>query len=134
MHQALAPEAERMIAEWLLNNDLPFYLESNEGLFASPGFENKAQDALKKYIQGKNPIKDVSKAHAIDVLLSYLKASPKQTVAFGDAKIDIPMFEYCATSVAMENAGQETKTAADLVTTDVNDDGLWNGFKMIGVI
>ena len=44
------------------------------------------------------------------------------------------MFEYCATSVAMENAGQETKTAADLVTTDVNDDGLWNGFKMIGVI
>lgn len=134
LHQALAPEAERMIAEWLLNNDLPFYLESNEGLFASPGFENKAQDALKKYIQGKNPIKDVSKAHAIDVLLSYLKASPKQTVAFGDAKIDIPMFEYCATSVAMENAGQETKTAADLVTTDVNDDGLWNGFKMIGVI
>jgi len=39
LHQALAPEAERMIAEWLLNNDLPFYLESNEGLLPVPALK-----------------------------------------------------------------------------------------------
>ena len=67
-------------------------------------------------------------------MLKHLKADKKQTVAFGDAKIDIPMFDYCAYSVAMGNAGPETKAAADYVTSSVEADGLFNGFKKIGVI
>ena len=76
----------------------------------------------------------ITKKNAIDVLLKHIGADAKDTVAFGDAKIDISMFELCGYSVAMGNAGPETKEAADYVTTDVNDDGIWNAFKHIGVI
>ncbi len=48
-------------------------------------------------------VKDITKAHAIDVLLEHLGA--KDTIAFGDAKIDIPMLEYCQIGVSMGNGG-----------------------------
>lgn len=78
--------------------------------------------------------KGITKKHAIDVLLKYLNRDAKDTIAFGDAKIDISMFELCGYSVAMGNAGPECKAAADYVTTDVNDDGIWNAFKYLKLI
>ena len=76
----------------------------------------------------------ITKKNAIDVLLKHLNADVKDTIAFGDAKIDISMFEICGYSVAMGNAGQDTKEAADYVTTDVNEDGIWNAFRHLGLI
>ena len=70
--------------------------------------------------------KGITKKHAIDVLLKHLGRDAEDTIAFGDAKIDISMFELCGYSVAMGNAGKETKEAADYITTDVNDDGMYN--------
>ena len=56
------------------------------------------------------------------------------TIAFGDAKVDIPMFECCALSVCMGSGGEEAKAAADYVTADVDDDGLYNAFVYLGLI
>lgn len=78
--------------------------------------------------------KGITKKHAIDVLLKHLNRSVEDTIAFGDAKIDISMFELCNFSVAMGNAGKETKEAADYITTDVNEDGIWNAFKYLNLI
>ncbi|MGM9941854.1 MAG: HAD family hydrolase [Bulleidia sp.] len=78
--------------------------------------------------------KGILKANAIDVLLKHLGRSVEDTIAFGDAKIDISMFELCNYAVAMGNAGPETKEAADYVTTDVNDDGIWNAFQYLNLI
>ena len=71
----------------------------------------------------------ITKRHAIEVLLDYLHADPKDTISFGDAKIDLSMFECCAYNVAMGNGGSEIKEAADYITDDVNEDGLYNAFK-----
>lgn len=76
----------------------------------------------------------ITKKNAIDLLLKHLNVDPKDTIAFGDAKIDIPMFDICGYGVAMGNAGKETKEAADYITTDVNDDGIWNAFKYLKLI
>ena len=76
----------------------------------------------------------ITKKNAIDVLLKHLGRSVEDTIAFGDAKIDISMFELCNYSVAMGNAGPETKQAADYVTTDVDDDGIWNAFRYLKLI
>ncbi len=76
----------------------------------------------------------ITKKHAIEVLLDYLDADVKDTISFGDAKIDLSMFELCAYNVAMGNGGEEIKEAADYVTTDVNDDGLYNAFKYLKLI
>ena len=76
----------------------------------------------------------ITKRHAIEVLLDYLKKKKKDTISFGDAKIDLSMFECCDYNVAMGNGGKEIKEAADYITTDVNDDGLYNAFRYLNLI
>lgn len=76
----------------------------------------------------------ITKKHAIEVLLKHLGADQKDTISFGDAKIDLSMFELCAYNVAMGNGGAEIKEAADYITDDVDEDGLYNAFKYLGLI
>lgn len=79
-------------------------------------------------------VRDITKAHAIDVLLKHIGAKKEQTIAFGDAKIDIPMLEYCSYGVAMGNGGDEIKKVADYVTDEVDADGLKNAFIKLELI
>ena len=78
--------------------------------------------------------KGITKKHAIEVLLKHLGADQADTISFGDAKIDLSMFELCAYNVAMGNGGKEIKEAADYITDDVDNDGLYNAFKHLGLI
>jgi Cof subfamily protein (haloacid dehalogenase superfamily) len=79
-------------------------------------------------------VQGISKAFAVDKLCEYLGASVKDTIAFGDAKVDIPMFEACGASCCMGSGGDEAKAAADFVTSDVDKDGLSIGFRHFGLI
>lgn len=76
----------------------------------------------------------ITKKHAIEVLLDHLNGNQKDTISFGDAKIDLSMFELCNTNVAMGNGGPEIKEAADFVTDDVDRDGLYKAFVYLGLI
>ena len=44
------------------------------------------------------------------------------------------MIESAGIGVAMGNAVEPLKKAADLVTTDIHDNGIWNGFVKTGLI
>lgn len=203
MHQLIPEDEARRIVDWLHERELEFYLESNNGLFASEHFKEAARPVLRQYALGKGKtekevadqeaedvlhgivyggnlyrddlnkvsfilkriddheasklafpdlkagtwggvgetalfgdlgVKDITKAHAIDVLLSYLKADRKDTIAFGDAKVDIPMLDYCDVGVAMGNGGAEILAMADLVTAAVDDDGLYKAFETLKLI
>ncbi len=79
-------------------------------------------------------VKDLSKAKGIAELLEYLKADQADTIAFGDSKWDITMFECCAVSVAMGDGEDAAKEAATFVTDAVDDDGLFNAFKKLNLI
>lgn len=79
-------------------------------------------------------VKGISKATAVDVLLKHLGADRADTIAFGDAEVDIPMFEACAYSVCMGSGGEEAKAAADYVTDAVDDDGLFRAFAWLGLL
>lgn len=203
MHQLIPLEEAKHIVDWLHERGLEFYLESNNGLFASENFREAARPVMRTYAlrKGKTEeevkdqeaedllhglvyggelyrddlnkvsfilsdyqdhldsieefpeleahtwggrgetalfgdlgVKDINKAHAIDVLLDYLKVNKKDTIAFGDAKIDIPMLEYCEVGVSMGNGGPEILAMADIVTDDVEEDGLYNAFKKLDLI
>lgn len=201
MHQLITAEQCRHIVDWLHERGLEFYLESNNGLFASENFREAARPALRAYAKGKGApnadeletddmmhgmiyggelyrddlnkvsfilssyqdhldsikefpdlechtwggkgehalfgdlgVKDIDKAHSVRVLVEHLGADMADTIAMGDAKVDIPMFECCAQSVCMGSGGDDAKAAADWITTDVDDDGLWNAFKHLGLI
>ena len=75
----------------------------------------------------------ITKKSAIEALLKHLQAQQADTISFGDAKIDLSMFDLCACNVAMGNGGPEIKAAADYVTADVNDDGLYKAFEHLGL-
>jgi len=78
--------------------------------------------------------KGITKRHAIEVLVDWLGLDLKDTISFGDAHIDLSMFECCAYNVAMGNGSDEIKQAADYVTADVNDDGLYKAFEYLNLI
>lgn len=83
---------------------------------------------------GDLALKDIDKAYAMDILLNHLGASPDDAIAFGDAKVDIPMLEHASIGVAMGNGGPEIRAVADYVTDDVEHDGLRNAFSHLGLI
>lgn len=197
----LSAKDTRMIVDWLYENNLEFYLESNAGLFASERFEEKAERPIQLYsakkgqeqtdhlkvkdvfpdmIFGELPYRDdinkisfilnsyedylkakhlfsefkvgtwggagetalfgdialnnIDKRTAITELLDYLGESEKNTIAFGDAAVDIPMLEVCGTGIAMGNGSREIKEMADHVTDDVANDGLYNAFRHLKLI
>jgi len=65
MHQLISKEDAAKIVDWLTERHLAFYLESNNGLFASPDFRERARETLKTYaiqkgqsaesVEGKEP-------------------------------------------------------------------------------
>ena len=79
-------------------------------------------------------VKGITKGNAVEHLLRYLGMEKKDTIAFGDAKIDIPMFECCKIGVAMGSGSAEAKAAADFVTDDVDKDGLYHAFRRLGLM
>ena len=85
-------------------------------------------------LYGAVGVANVDKAVSIHQLLDYLGKDAKDAIGFGDAKVDIPMFECCGYSVAMGNSGQECLDAADYITDDINEDGLYNAFKYLKLI
>lgn len=87
-----------------------------------------------KALFGDVALKDITKATAIDTLLEHLEKDIGDTLAFGDAKVDIPMIDHCNVGVAMGNGGPEIKEMADYITDDVEDDGLYNAFRHFGLI
>lgn len=201
LHQLITLEQCRRIVDWLHSRKLEFYLESNNGLFASEEFAIKAEPAIKEYRRRKGKedadqatvatvfpemiyngelyrddlnkasyllgsyqdfldtkeqfpdlengtwggageialfgdlgVKGITKGNAISHLLDYLGAKREDTIAFGDAKIDIPMLEYCEVGVAMGNGGTEIKAMADYVTDSVEEDGLYHAFVKLGLV
>lgn len=201
LHQLITAEQCRRVVDWLHEKGLEFYLESNNGLFASEHFEEQATEVMQEYARRKGAenvsqmtvrdafpemifggelyrddlnkvsfilssyqdyidakeafpdlqagtwggkgetalfgdlgVKGIDKANAIECLLKHLGARQEDTIAFGDAKVDIPMLEYCAVGVAMGSGGDEIKAMADYVTDDVEKDGLWKGFSHFGLI
>jgi len=200
-HQLIPADVERRMVDWLTERGLCFYLESNNGLFASPTFATDAVDACRGYTANKGReftsveglfhgmvfdlpmadlyrddinkcsfvlksyqdhldskeafpelkagtwggagekalfgdlgVQDITKAFAVNKLCEFLGVTPDDCIAFGDAQVDIPMFEACGQSCCMGSGGDAAKAAASFVTTDVEDDGLKNGFIHFGLI
>ena len=203
LHQLIPHETAKRVVDWLEARGLEFYLESNNGLFASRNFREVARPTLRTYALGKGAsedqvlhmeaedalhgliydgnlyrddlnkisfilhsyqdhldskeafpelkagtwggrgeealfgdlgVKDINKAYAVDLILDHLDADRTDTIAVGDAKVDIPMLEACQIGVAMGNGGPEILAVADLITDDVGQDGLYKAFEKLNLL
>ena len=68
--------------------------------------------------------KVINKGQGIRDICSVLGLDPAEVVSFGDAENDIPMLRSAGMGVAMGNAQDAVKAAADMVTLSNNDDGI----------
>ncbi len=75
-----------------------------------------------------------SKARGIAKILDGLRIRMEDVYVFGDGLNDVEMFKCAGTAVAMGNALPEVKKHADIITTHVDEDGVWNGLKQLKLI
>ena len=66
----------------------------------------------------------ISKAIGMETMAGHFGFPMSATMGIGDGANDIPMIRRAAVGVAMGNASDDVKAAADYVTADVDDDGL----------
>lgn len=65
-----------------------------------------------------------SKGNAIKILMKYLNVPIENTIAIGNDKNDISMFEVAGLSVAVANASEDIKNKVDYITLSNDEDGV----------
>ena len=77
---------------------------------------------------------NANKTNGVDLMLARHHIERAHSFSFGDTNGDLGMIQRCGTGVAMGNAVQSLKDAADFVTDDVDKDGIYNAFKRFDFI
>lgn len=77
---------------------------------------------------------DSDKSKGVLALLTHLNLTPENALAIGDGNNDIEVLQFCGIGIAMGNANQSVKDAADFVTDDIDNDGWANAMKKVGLI
>lgn len=75
--------------------------------------------------------KGIDKGSSLSILGSHLNIHPDQMIAFGDESNDISMLKYVGMGVAVVNATEPAKAAADLITMSNNEDGVAHVIDMM---
>lgn len=104
------------------------YYEKFEELYMSPvnvaGLEN-AYDLIQKKI---------NKGTAVKKVLDALNISADEAIAFGDGMNDLDMLQFVGHSFAMANGNPKIFEYAKYKTTSVQEDGIYNGLKKLGLL
>lgn len=69
--------------------------------------------------------KDISKGTALEQLQTYYQVDPGQVVAMGDYFVDVEMLRRAGLGIAMGNAPDAVKAAADQVTASCDEEGVY---------
>ncbi len=75
-----------------------------------------------------------NKQTGIDKVIGNYGIRLDETMAFGDGGNDISMLRHVAIGIAMGNASDEVKQAADYTTENVDEDGIWKALKHFNII
>lgn len=102
-----------------------------EGGFNNPLFKDYTFE-INAYSFYEIHSKDAGKDQGIKTLNEILNI--KHCTFFGDGRNDIEALKYANFGVAMGNAVDDAKEVANYVTTDVDDDGIYNALKHFEVI
>lgn len=108
----------------ILTSGDPAYLKENAPLMAAP-FKDELSCMFTADFYFEFMAKGIDKARALRVALEQLGYSGEQCIAFGDAENDLSIIRFAKIGVAMGNATDELKEAADEITADNNHEGIY---------
>lgn len=83
---------------------------------------------------GELSVPGIHKATAIVKLLEHLNMDRKNTFAYGDGMNDLEMIQYVQHGIAMGNAKEALKLAADDITDTPDGNGIFNSFRKYELI
>ncbi len=83
---------------------------------------------------GELSVPGIHKAVAIEILLEHLQVDREHTYAYGDGMNDLEMLQFVKFGIAMGNAKEALKEAADDITDTHDNDGIYNSFKKYQLI
>lgn len=75
-----------------------------------------------------------TKGSAVRLLSDYLEIPIEDTIAIGDSENDLAMLRTAGIGIAMGDALDYVKEAADDVTASVDEDGVYHAFRKYGLI
>lgn len=75
-----------------------------------------------------------SKATGMAKMIEHLGIDQAHTYAFGDSVNDLTMLKFAGTGICMGNGVDAAKEAADYVTAELLDDGIYKGLEHFGLI
>lgn len=101
----------------------PEYLKAHCGEMSAP-FDGKLNAVFTSPFYYEFTAGGIDKAEALDCVLRPLGYKPEETAAFGDGQNDISMLKYAGLGVAMANADEKVKEAADEITLSNEQDGI----------
>ena len=107
----------------ILTSGDPAYLQENYQLMMAP-FKDELNCMFTADFYFEFTAKGIDKARALSIALEKLGYSGDNCIAFGDAQNDLSMIRFAKIGVAMGNATDEVKEAADEITLDNNHDGI----------
>ncbi len=138
-HEYMNRESELTGLEMEKVDDLKSYIQKSVPKVMGVDFEENIEKIIKQFGNEFNKAidmttskpfflefmrKSVSKGSAIEALAERLDIDVNHIVAFGDSANDIEMFKTAGTAVAMDNASDEVKEQADMVTKSNDEDGI----------
>ncbi len=74
------------------------------------------------------------KPNGLAEMLKHFGWTRDEAIAFGDGGNDVAMLEYAGIGVAMGNACDDAKAAADYVTTDIDKEGIAKALRHFGLV
>ncbi len=83
---------------------------------------------------GEISLASVNKAEGMKAILAAAGASVSDTIAIGDSENDLEMIRFAGLGIAMGNGTQAVKAAADMITDDLEADGLYKAFEKAGLL
>ena len=66
--------------------------------------------------------------------LEYVGIPREDSIAIGDGPNDLQMMDYAGIGIAMGNAREEVKKRADMVTSHIDEDGLYHALDRLGLL
>lgn len=78
--------------------------------------------------------KGYSKATGIQAVVKKLGMQQVQTIGVGDSNNDLEMLGYVNTAVCMGNGTAMAKEKSDLITSDIDDNGIYNAMMQLKLI
>lgn len=94
----------------------------------------RAPENKKETFHGEINFDGVSKATGIENFMRIVGAPLDSVIAVGDSGNDLEMIKFAKIGVCMGNGAEAVKEIADYVTTDIDNDGIYNAFKALGLI